>query len=102
MADEYIKRDDALVALEKSMNLNQMRERLKRLTAADVVERKRGKWVKAKGSWCAPGGDPVWECSECGKGVHVYGIEHGTYGKDVAEGQWVACPNCGAKMDGEV
>lgn len=59
---------------------------------------KRGRWVKAKGSWVTPGGDPVWECSECGKGMHVYGIEHGTYGADVADGQWVSCPNCGADM----
>ena len=61
-------------------------------------EHKRGKWVEARGSWYTPGGDPVWECSECGKGRHVYGIEHGSYGSDVADGQWVSCPNCGADM----
>ena len=27
-------------------------------------------------------------------------IMHGTYGEDVADHQWVACPNCGAKMIG--
>ena len=74
--------------------------------ALEQPERKHGKWVKAKGSWCTPGGDPVWECSECGKGRHVYGVEHGTYGSDVADGQWVSCPNCGADMrefdDGQV
>ena len=63
-------------------------------------ERKKGKWVKVPG-YCTPGGDPVWCCSECGKGTHVYGIEHGTYGRDVADGQWVACPNCGVMMEGE-
>lgn len=68
------------------------------IPAADVRPVVRGKWVKARGSWCTPGGDPVWECSECGKGRHVYGIEHGSYGADVADGQWVACPNCGADM----
>ena len=71
------------------------------IPAADVVERKRGEWVKARGSWFTPGGDPVWECSLCGKGRHVYGIEHGTYGADIADGQWVSCPNCGADMRGE-
>ncbi len=70
------------------------------IPAADVRPVKEGRWVKARGSWCTPGGDPVWECSECGKGVHVYGIEHGTYGSDIADGQWVSCPNCGAKMGG--
>ena len=63
-------------------------------------ERKRGHWIAVHG-FCTPGGDPVWACSECGKGVHVYGIEHGTYGADVSDGQWKACPNCGAVMVGE-
>lgn len=63
-------------------------------------ERKRGHWIAVHG-FCTPGGDPVWACSECGKGIHVYGIEHGTYGADVSDGQWKACPNCGARMVGE-
>ncbi|MBP5709999.1 MAG: hypothetical protein J6W84_03375 [Bacteroidales bacterium] len=67
----------------------------------DVEQVVHGRWVKARGRWATPGGDPVWECSECGKGRHVYGVEHGTYGEDVADGQWVSCPNCGAKMTGE-
>ena len=60
-------------------------------------EPKTGKWIEVHG-FCTPGGDPVWACSECGKGVHVYGIEHGSYGSDVSDGQWKACPNCGAMM----
>lgn len=72
-------------------------EALARIPSA---ERKTGKWVKV-GGYATPGGDPVWCCSECGKGLHVYGIEHGTYGKDVADAQWVACPNCGARMEEE-
>ena len=95
---EYIEREAALSAQNKSMNLSECRKRLERIPAADVRPVVRGKWVKARGSWCTPGGDPVWECSECGKGQHVYGIEHGSYGADVADGQWVSCPNCGADM----
>lgn len=34
---EYIEREAALSAQNKSMNLNEMRERLKRIPAADVV-----------------------------------------------------------------
>ena len=64
------------------------------------VENKRGNWIKV-GGYVTPGGDPVWCCSECGKGLHVYGIEHGTYGADIADHQWVACPNCGAIMEGD-
>lgn len=60
---------------------------------------KKGKWVKM-GGYFTPGGDPVWKCSECGKGIHVYGIETSSYNSDIADGhQWVACPNCGAEME---
>lgn len=64
------------------------------------TERKKGKWIKIPG-FCTPGGDPVWACSECGKGVHVYGIEHRSYQADISDDQWKACPNCGAEMTGE-
>ena len=56
-----------------------------------------GEWINV-GGFITPGGDPVWKCSECGKGRHVYGIEHASYGSDISDGQWVACPNCGAVM----
>ena len=62
-------------------------------------EQKKGKWLKI-GGYCSPGGDPVWKCSECGKGIHVYGIEANSYNGDITDGhQWIACPNCGAKME---
>lgn len=64
------------------------------------VRLRRGKWTKVSG-YVTPGGDPVWECSECSKGRHTYGIEHGTYGADIADGQWVSCPNCAAIMEGD-
>ena len=59
--------------------------------------RKEGRWVKMSG-YATPGGDPVWCCSECGKGIHTYGIEAPTYGGDIAEHQWLSCPNCDAYM----
>lgn len=65
--------------------------------AADVRPVVRGHWVKV-GGYVTLGGDPVWCCSECGKGLHVFGVEHDTYGRDVTDGQWVSCPNCGADM----
>lgn len=82
--------DEQLLSLNKAITT--------KIKALPSVERKTGKWVKV-GGYATPGGDPVWYCSECGKGLHVYGIEHGTYGKDVSDGQWVACPNCGARME---
>jgi DNA-directed RNA polymerase subunit RPC12/RpoP len=60
-----------------------------------VQSRKKGKWIEVHG-FCTPGGDPVWKCSECGKGVHVCGVE--TYRTDISDGQWKACPGCGAEM----
>ena len=62
--------------------------------------RKTGYWEKV-GGYVTPGGDPVWRCSECGKGLHTYGIEAPTYAGDVSEHQWLSCPNCDAKMLGE-
>ena len=62
-----------------------------------MTEQKIGHWITISG-FATPGGDPVWACSNCGKGMHVYGIEHGSYGADIADHQWVACPNCGAVM----
>lgn len=59
---------------------------------------KTGRWVKV-GSFFTPGADPVWKCSVCGKGMHVYGAEYGSYGANISDGQWVACPNCGTPMD---
>ena len=65
-------------------------------------ERKKGKWVKVVSEYFTPGGDPVWKCSECGKGMHVYGVEYNTYNRGYTDGhQWIACPNCGADMRGE-
>ena len=58
------------------------------------------KWINVHG-YATPGGDPVWCCPECGKGRHVYGVEHNSYGRDIADHQWVACPNCGVRMNGE-
>ena len=59
-----------------------------------------GEWVEVHG-FVTPGGDPVWRCSNCGKGIHVFGVEHHSYGADIADNQWVACPNCGAIMIGD-
>lgn len=42
MAKEFIEREAALSAQNKSMNLAECRKRLERLPAADVVERKIG------------------------------------------------------------
>ena len=65
------------------------------IKALEEPERKKGRWIEMHG-FCTPGGDPVWKCSECGKGIHVCGVE--TYRTDISDGQWKACPGCGAEM----
>lgn len=97
--------------LERWDIADKKKEELIRQVMADVVtpiiagqpvveERNKAKWIKMHG-YVTPGGDPVWMCSNCGMGVHVYGIEHRSYEGNVAKHQWLACPNCGAMMDGE-
>ena len=48
-------------------------------------------WIKDNRTWFTPGGDPVWICSNCGGGTHVFGIES-------TESQPKICPDCGEKM----
>ena len=64
---------------------------------AKTTESMQGEWIKI-GGFVTPGGDPVWKCSICGKGMHVFGVEHNSYGADISDSQWIACPNCGARM----
>ena len=52
------------------------------------------KWIQDNSqTWFTPGGDPVWICSNCGGGRHVYGIEN------IDEPKLV-CPDCANKMMG--
>lgn len=105
MMDDLISRaallnDLSYCAPELWQDEEYVKAKIMKQPAVDAAPVVHGRWVKVSG-YVTPGGDPVWKCSECGKGVHVYGIEHGTYGADIADGQWISCPNCGAKMDGE-
>ena len=62
------------------------------------TERARGEWIKVEENVITAGGDPIWICSKCGKGKHVYGTHHRAYNNDISDLQWIACPNCGAIM----
>ena len=95
--EEYDFETEGLMRFDKDVNEN-MIMLIRDAPTIDAEPVRLGKWVKARGSWITPGGDPVWECSECGKGRHVYGVEHCSYGACVSDGQWVSCPNCGARM----
>lgn len=49
-------------------------------------------WIKdISHHWATPGGDPVYICSACGGGRHIYGVEHNVPLRE--------CPNCHRKME---
>ena len=49
-----------------------------------------GEWVRDHSQrWMTPGGTPLYVCSECLKGSHLYGIE---FFRKVD-----ICPDCGSK-----
>lgn len=54
--------------------------------AADVVERKTGKWIF---SYDHGGPNHAYFCSKCKRTIHTADL-----------GDWSFCPNCGAKMIG--
>lgn len=103
MADEYIRREDALRAVQRQRGANrspaqnEMLNRIKtdiiRAPAADVAPVVHGKWI-GEGDGYADGElvFDVWHCSECD-----YCIDDGT---DDPETLPKYCPGCGALMDG--
>lgn len=95
--NEYIKKEDAITALEEwAVNLINpkfiVKEdaicELKCIPSADVVEVKHGKWVKATDDGVWSYADAYAECDQCHK------VTFNGWGMSF-------CPNCGAKMNGK-
>ena len=85
---EYIEREAALSAQNKSMNLSECRKRLESIPAADVRPVVRGRWDDKTVAF-------FFKCSECGCCV---GHRHDVF---LDRGKLNYCPNCGADMIGE-
>lgn len=87
---EYIKREDAIQAVDKSMHKDVAIDSIKHIPSADVEPVRHGRWVRESvGSDNSSEGYfkiSMAECSECGTCVM---------------GKPNYCPNCGARMDGE-
>ena len=91
MADEYIRKQDAVDLVNKISNLDLKAKggicvSLANLEKADVVPVVHGKWKKI-GVW-----GRVYRCNQCGNFLDFDGVNAG-------RGDANFCPNCGAKMD---
>lgn len=96
MADEYIRRQDAVMQLshnkrrgddEWELAVASDMDIIRKLPSADVVQIVHGRWMPQKGGGLC--------CSECGR-----------YALDEPDGNFIHvsvpskfCPHCGAKMD---
>lgn len=95
MADEYIRRSDALKGVElfqcgwAEIEAVQT-DYIERLPAADVAPVVHGKWVHSRYDRSSGQFDVV-KCSRCGLEAYAmaYHVRDGNY-----------CPRCGARMDG--
>ena len=110
MADEYIKRSQAIKELTNAYEYEYptasgafdefattiVPNVLRNIPAADVVEVVHGRWIE---SYNPLGFDEVKcaECSSCGEDW-IMGDDECIYDYIV---HWKYCPSCGAKMDGD-
>ena len=95
MADEYIRKQDAIDALDRifdnvpmelTTEILRLRRELRGLSPADVAPVVHGRWIEDEGE-----GYHGIHCSRC-----EFSIPYG----NVMMG-YNFCPNCGAKMDSE-
>jgi len=90
---DYIKREDALEAVERADTLDEAMDNVKGdiyCPAADVAPVRHGRWVPTDESL---GG----HCSNCG--MECSSVE---WDDDyLMKPTWNYCPNCGARMDGD-
>ena len=88
--DEYIKREDAIKAIENDLpeQVRYSREDaadcIRYMDAADVAPVRHGKW-----EWDT---EDIYRCSNCAEKSHVKEV--------MGHPDWDYCPSCGAKMDG--
>ena len=88
MTDEYIKRTNALKALEWTWAGKAAFDNLKAIPAEDVVPVVRGKWINDHNGKYSPLGDNFF-CSVCKEpSLRAYGRPAKTN----------FCPNCGANL----
>lgn len=78
---DYIKREDAIKAVQKSIHRDVAVDSVNHIPSADVAEVKHSVWRVVSAD-----PDKEYECMECKKAVGW---------------KYLYCPNCGARMDGK-
>ena len=94
MENDYIKREDALKALQNPEIFNvtpRLLQIIRELPAADVAEVVHGEWLRSDDDWNSL---TTIQCSICSE---EWCFETDD---DVSLLNYKHCPNCGAKMDG--
>lgn len=93
MADEYIKREDAKIILQRAWIEDPFRrqeafDELNSIPSADVAEVRHGMWL--------------WELADNGWANHICSECNYTKNTDIhVVMDYEYCPHCGARMDGE-
>lgn len=86
---DYIKREDALKAVDAFIGTDPIADRIKLIPSADVVPVRHGRWIESTMDLI---------CSSC---ETMFNDELAYMCRDYTYGNPRYCPYCGAKMDGE-
>ena len=81
--NDYIDRSALLKELERFPHLKTAESVVRSMPKAEVVEVRHGRWLLGKSG-------VMYSCDTCGYAAHPREQE-----------EWIFCPRCGSKMDGE-
>jgi len=98
MADDFIRREDAMKYLGKGLcvvDWLMLEEKIEHIPAADVVPVVRGRWIESYNKWT-----PTKKCSACNAHFTQMAAKVLSVGEQCSPVVLNFCPNCGAKMEG--
>ena len=105
MAEEYIKREDAINAIKSWASNHVIINLIEKIPAEDVAPVRHGKWEietirEYELSYGTTAYEPIYKCSVCGISTESYlRLDEPIMPEDADFPRF--CPHCGARMDGE-